>query len=413
MKVIATYRRQALIISVIVIIVFLFNKCIGGKDEDQEAKQGQFAGSAVCASCHNGIYKSHLKTAHYLTSQPADSGYIKGSFETGRNVFAFSNSAEIKMEKRDDGFYEVAYMTGAETQRMRFDIVIGSGTKGQGYLGWVKNQLFQLPISYFTAANEWSNTPGRLSNVPFSRPITSRCLECHSTYFHKISEPNKNLEEFDHKNIQYGVDCEKCHGPASKHVEFEMKNPGDTTGKYIINPAHFSRQQNLDLCALCHGGRLKKSRPSFEYKSGDKLSDYFAIDTAGRYTEGIDVHGNQLGLLAASKCFGMSQMTCVSCHNIHENEKGKTALFSSRCMNCHSAGHGKVCGMTAEIGTAINQNCIDCHMPSEKSRSIVVFLQGAELPTPTTLRTHLIKIYPDETKQVLMKMRQLNKENKK
>jgi hypothetical protein len=203
----------------------------------------------------------------------------------------------------------------------------------------------------------------------------------------------------------YGVDCEKCHGPAAKHVEFQSQNPTDTLGKHVINPARLSRQQNLDLCALCHGGRLRKTKPSFTFEAGDKLSDYFLIDTAGSTGADIDVHGNQYGLLAKSKCFKMSEMTCSSCHSPHENEKGKIAILSQRCLNCHSSEHKTTCKMNTIIGSSINQNCIDCHMPKQTSRSITVLLQGAELPTAALMRTHLIKIYPDETKKFLDSMK--------
>jgi hypothetical protein len=61
---------------------------------------------------------------------------------------------------------------------------------------------------------------------------------------------------------------------------------------------------------------------------------------------------------------------------------------------------------------AIIQNCIDCHMPKEPSRSIVVFLQGADVPTSVLMRTHLIKIYPGETKKVLANLSRLQKNKK-
>jgi hypothetical protein len=43
---------------------------------------------------------------------------------------------------------------------MRFDMVIGSGVMGQSFLTWRNNKLYQLPITYFTAADQWSNSPG-------------------------------------------------------------------------------------------------------------------------------------------------------------------------------------------------------------------------------------------------------------
>src|SRR5438045_8937759 len=126
---------------------------------------------------------------------------------------------------------------------------------GQSYLYGKDDHLYQLPITYFTAANAWSNSPGFPDKVRFDRMITSRCLECHTTFIKKISSPEEENEKFDSQKIMYGVDCEKCHGPAAKHVEFQTQNPKINTAKYIINPAKLSRQQNLDLCALCHGGR--------------------------------------------------------------------------------------------------------------------------------------------------------------
>lgn len=411
-----THRRSIITISIIVISVFLLTKCINDQRQEsaeqtevtngiQTASWQQFAGSAACEKCHKNIYESHMKTAHFLTSQPASEQNINGSFDSGKNSFVFSNRVKVVMEKRDSSFYQVAYLNGVEKQIRRFDIVIGSGTKGQSYLNWMKNRLFQMPITFFAPAHQWSNSPGYPGKVVFNRPITSRCLECHSTYIEKISDENKEPEEFDHNRIIYGVGCEKCHGPAASHVEFQTKNPNDTSAQHIVNPARLSRQQNLDLCALCHGGRLSKTSPSFGFTAGDKLSDYFVLDTIGRKAADIDVHGNQYGLLAASKCFQKSQMTCSSCHNPHENEKGKITLVSQRCMTCHNNDHANVCKINAVIGPAINQNCIDCHMPKQASISIAVLLQGSTVPTPVLMRTHLIKIYPDQTKKVLDRMK--------
>ncbi len=276
--------------------------------------------------------------------------------------------------------------------------MVGSGSKGQTYITRFQNRMYQLPVSYFTAADQWANSPQYPTHpVLFNRPITSRCLECHTTFAHRISAPNHRPEDFDPKII-FGVDCEKCHGPGARHVAFQTQNPKDTQAKYILNPATFSRQQNLDLCGLCHGGKIQNTKPSFEFVSGDNLSDYFKKDSSAPDPENIDMHGNQLGLLSASKCFRMSQtMTCTTCHNPHENERGKIALFSQRCITCHSEGHNKTCKMTASIGPSINQDCIDCHMPRKPSKIITELLPGDKKPTAALVRSHLIAIYNDES----------------
>lgn len=385
--------------------VFLLTTCMNNEPDETKMiknKAGKsFAGSSTCINCHKTTSENHVHTAHYLTSQPAAEKYIKGSFEKGRNSFAFNRSVVVAMEKRDSSFYQVEYFGTEEKKARHMDIVVGSGTMGQSFLNWQQDKLFQLPITFFSAANTWSNSPGFPDKVVFNRVITSRCLECHSTFLNITSEAGKEPETFDKAQIIYGVDCERCHGPAAEHVQFQTANPTDTTGKHIINPARLSRQQNLDLCALCHGGRLQKTQPSFTFSVGDKLSDYFNVDTSAPAPEKIDVHGNQYGLLRASKCFKMSAtLTCGSCHNTHKNEKGNTVLFSQRCMTCHNSEDQIFCKLK-QPKDILASNCIDCHMPLKPSRAIAVFLPGATIPTAALIRSHFIDIYPEETKRIL------------
>lgn len=360
----------------------------------------EFAGSKTCSTCHQDIYEKHSKTAHFLTSQLASENSIKGSFESGKNSFAFNNSVHVDMEKRNDGYYQVEYYKDSEKKKRRMDIVIGSGTMGQSFLNWRNDHLFQLPITYFAAANTWSNSPGFPDKVVFNRVITSRCLECHTTYTTLASEPDRDPEKFDKSKIIYGVDCEKCHGPAAKHVEYQLSHPNDSMAKFILNPASYTRQQQLDLCALCHGGRLQKTKPSFQFTSGQSLSKYFVVDTTTPNPENIDVHGNQYGLLRASKCFQLSQtLTCNSCHDTHQTERGNTQMFSRRCMNCHDRKQAPFCPLEKTLGAAITSNCIDCHMPVKPSRAIAVFLPNQITPTAALIRSHYIDIYPDETRR--------------
>ncbi|MDB5207729.1 MAG: hypothetical protein JWR72_2804 [Flavisolibacter sp.] len=368
----------------------------------QKTKFEMFAGSAACASCHKDIYEKHINTEHFLSTAPANEKNILGSFKKGENSFIYNDVSTVTMEKRDSGFYQVHYVNGKEVKKGRFDMVVGSGRKGQSYISTISNHFVQMPVTFFTAENQWSNSPGYPADkVVYNRPVTSRCLECHSTYAEKIPTGNRQIEEFNTAKIIYGIDCEKCHGAGAMHVQFQSENPTSKLAKFIVNPSKLSRQQNLDLCTLCHGGRLNKTRPSFSFQAGDTLLNYFSRDVVQMDASSIDVHGNQAGMLSASKCFQLSQLTCTSCHNTHENEKDKLVLFSQRCLNCHTQGHQKTCKLSASLGASIKQNCIDCHMPKQPSRSIAVYLQGASAPTSVLMRTHLIKPYPEETKKFI------------
>lgn len=331
-----------------------------------------------------------------------------GSFTPPGNSYSYSPQIQLKMEQRDSGFYQVAFFKGEEKKAMRFDWVIGSGVMGQSFLNWRNNALFQLPITYFTAAGKWSNSPGfPTQKVMIDRPVTARCLECHVTYAKGISGPEMEPVDFDRNKIVYGVDCEKCHGPAKQHVDFHTQHPADTVAKYIVNTAKMPKQQQLDLCALCHGGNLEKTQPSFSYTAGKALADYFRFDPTKEHapeTHTVDVHGNQYGLFTASKCYKQSaNLTCGGCHNTHENERGKTELFSQRCMNCHNTGSEKMNTETHRQVKNIQKDCINCHMPAQQSQSIAVFLEGEETPRASLLRSHLIGIYTEASKKFINK----------
>ena len=113
----------------------------------------------------------------------------------------------------------------------------------------------------------------------------------------------------------------------------------------------------------------------------------------------MDVHGNQYGVLSASKCFQLSKtMTCITCHDPHKNETGNTALFSQRCMSCHTNQHKTIEGLSDDV---LKNNCIDCHMPLQESTSISFLLQNKTQPVNAVMRTHYITVYNDETKKFI------------
>lgn len=376
----------------------------------------KFAGSETCVECHRSITDSHSQTPHFLTSRPADAESVKGSFDPGENVFQLDDRLRIVMEKDSTGLFQRGFVDGFEVDRKPMHIAIGSGRKGQSYLYWESNSLFQLPVSYYTPLDIWCNSPGYPPDqILFNRDITARCLECHSTYF-KTTKSAGGLETFDPDQAMLGIDCERCHGPAADHVIFHRDNPEERNGKHIINPAQLSREQKLDNCALCHSGIRDNLLPSFSYVVGENLNDYFfpdrdADNASGGPTHGqvgLDVHGNQYGLLRASKCFRMSSMDCSSCHNVHARETNDLGLFSTRCKSCHSRENDNFCRQPELRGLVLDDNCIDCHMPALPSRKVLMQAPKSYKPTPFLVRTHLIATYTDQVKSFLEKIEREN-----
>lgn len=355
----------------------------------------------TCRNCHQEIYDGYAQTAHFLDSRPASLESIKGSFENGNNSFHYNLFMHVDMIKQDKKLVQSSRISGEEIQKASFDIVIGSGRKGQSYLFWEKNKLFQLPISYYAATQTWCNSPGFPNYAYFERPITLNCLECHANAA-KTTNPKGEGNEYDKQSIVLGIGCQKCHGEGKNHVDYHIKNPADSTGKFIVNTANMERQIRLDGCSLCHSGIRKPLQPAFSFKPGMKLDAFSVANPVSSQADTLDVHGNQYGLLAASKCFTAStQMDCSSCHNVHKDEYNDPKLYSQRCMNCHGDGHKTSCTVNATGIVSMQDNCIDCHMPILPSKKIQLNVGSKQKLEPDYIRTHYIAVYREETRKFL------------
>lgn len=121
----------------------------------------------------------------------------------------------------------------------------------------------------------------------------AECQSCHFSRMGAIEEP--------------GVACERCHGPAAKHVSANGASP-------------IKRPKDAAVCATCH-----------------------AVHVAS---------------LAQSKCKQASgdKLWCATCHTPHRTIEASAAAahFRGKCRSCHQQTHQNV---------AARDNCAACHMP--------------------------------------------------
>lgn len=355
----------------------------------------QFVGSETCLECHADIYAAHIKTAHFNTSAPGTTGSIKGNFEAGSNVLDLE-SVTFKLRSRGDSLYQHTEIKNRTVHKApeRFDIAIGSGVRGQSYLTWKDDQLFQLQTSYYTPTNSWVNSPG-FPTYSIERPVREACMKCHVT-FAKTKDFSGQGNTFDKSQMMYGIDCERCHRPAAKHVVFHRSNPNRKMAEFMMTYDTLSRQQRLDACAQCHSGlrgQLLKGN-SFSFLAGYDLGEYSQNFNIDRADTALDVHGNQYGLLTKSQCFKQTEsMDCATCHDPHTNQRGNATYFNQKCIGCHS--ESVVCTAASSSVQLMGNNCIACHMPTNPSEAMTVQLGKDSLATAFEIRTHLIGIYSD------------------
>jgi hypothetical protein len=356
----------------------------------REARDG-FVGDLACQPCHQEKFATYLATAHHRTSRLADAASIGGSFAKGkRGMTTFNPELTFRMDARDGHFYETAIRqnNGHTTDHTeQIDLVIGSATKGQTYLYWKQNGLFELPVSYWTQLHRWVNSPGYVDgSADFDRPVLPRCLECHASYFQPMTSAISE-NHYDKEDFVLGISCERCHGPGVDHVKNHSASSASSVGTKPMPPLRLSRERQIDICAQCHGGAGEPIAPAFSFRPGETLSQYVRLQQPNA-TDRLDVHGNQVNLLERSRCFQNSpEMSCSTCHDVHAPER-PAADYSGRCLGCHRVDQ---CGMVRKMGKQSTSNCIDCHMPVQSSNMLV--LDAGDRRLQAKVRNHWIRVY--------------------
>lgn len=348
----------------------------------------------ICRACHAEITGSFLDTPHYRTSSLATPATVLGPFGRGPNELRTRvPTTFFRMDSRGDGLYQTAYWLDGErplTRTERMDIAVGSGRRGQSYLVWRDGLLYQLPVSFFTAAGRWVNSPGyEDGEAHFGRLVPPRCLECHATSFGLEGGPRRVRYAAAY---QLGIGCRVCHTDAEAHAARGTAGVRLTAG--VVNPARLSRDRQIDLCALCHSGAARElRRPPFTFVAGEPIEAHLGPSPQDE-SQAPDVHGNQVALLGQSRCFQRSDtMTCSTCHDVHR-AGGDDATVSTTCLQCHGApdlsaigdGHREV------DRERLANGCVDCHMPLQDSR--VIRMAAPTGTIASSYRNHRIGIYP-------------------
>ena len=395
-----------LLFAIAVITTFLAS-CKNKSDEYIDPRGTDYAGSESCIQCHQTQHESASLSAHFKATLPATKENILGNFTNGYNTFVYDKNTKLVMEERNDSLYQVLYKNGKEVEAYRFDVIFGiKHAQTSGY--WKNHYVYELPISYYKSINSWATSPTYSAATPdFDRKILKECFGCHSSNISSKYVTTKSseiytfmgmeVEDFmSKKTLIYGIDCERCHGPAKEHAQAHLKFPGLKKAQSMVAFNNLNRQQRIDACALCHSGNNKsKLKSRFQYKPGESLSDYFRENPNSQDTLNFDVHGNQLGLLSQSKCFKKSPaMDCISCHSPHQDTPQNHISYSKICISCHQdAKHNAITLKTISKSKLAN-NCVECHMPKQDSKAIRFQKSNSAAVMSYSLRTHKIAIYP-------------------
>ena len=356
------------------------------------ADSATYVGMNTCKQCHSAIYETFKNTGMCKSFGIASKLKSSATFSNANIFDSYSNFNYHAEFFGDSMFITESRKQGAEEIHKRTEqvnYIVGSGQHTNSHLQIVNGYVNQMPMTFYTQRKKWDLPPGFENglNTRFSRKIGLECMSCHNAYPAFVAG-----SENKYTQVPQGIDCERCHGPGSIHVQQRMHNsPIDTSVAIdysIVNPAKLSLDRQFDICMRCHlqgNTVLKEGKSFFDFKPGQVLSDYMSTFLP-RYENTDDefIMASHADRLKQSACFIKSlqkaknqnslkpykeALTCITCHNPHISVRETNPnVFNDACNNCHTSEQTERIHKAATIKKF--DDCVACHMPLSGSIDI-------------------------------------------
>jgi tetratricopeptide (TPR) repeat protein len=328
---------------------------------------------------------------------------MPAGFLPGKGLFTpRDENLHFEMTERDGEFFQTSIRANEGGERRisaRIAFAYGSGgVLDEVYFTWHGDRLYELPTVWLHPQRRFAI----ISHNPYgeggdySRETTTRCLECHNTWFEHVPGTRN---QYKREQFILGVTCEKCHGPGREHIAFHQVHPDTDTGQAIINPGQLTRERQLEVCTQCHSNAIRPRTRAFSYRPGESLDSYFKTITT-QFPEDDHV-ANQVQYLRQSKCFQKSDtLTCTTCHNPHRPHQAKKLGSSERsCFKCHKSAD---CTEQPRIPDAVRDECIGCHMPARVWMNVHFHTEDDQYVPPIRRYQHRIAVDRVATQEVLL-----------
>lgn len=361
-----------------------------------QSRQRGYVSSKTCRSCHPSEHRSWHGTYHRTMTQVVVPETVLADFEGSQFEY---RGRMFHFQRHDDTFWVVTTNLSTDAVESRRRVVMSTGSHHY-QIYWAQGEDYteplEVPIYWSIALARWVPKPLTVLQPPDS-PDTmghwnSHCIKCHSTGGVPGYDPQ--YEVLSSEVGEFGISCEACHGPGEEHVR-RYQNPWnryrrrlnsepDTT---IVNPARCSKVASTLVCGRCHidgkeHDRLEFLTQGFPFLPGDgDLATSFELTDFDNPSPGKEEHvaslfwadgtcrtgGDELNAHLRSPCFQRGELTCLSCHSMHESDPDDQLAAGMRgnqaCLQCHKEYATDVSTHTHHAADSPGSLCYNCHMP--------------------------------------------------
>jgi hypothetical protein len=387
------FRNILLIVALFAITlpVFFCNNPASKDEETHETSPwrnvydtaAHYVGMQTCRGCHESIYQTFIQTGMGQSFGLATKQKSAADF-TPAHALVYDSALDYyyKPYWANDSLYIMEFrVENGDTVHKRIqkvDYVVGSGQHTNSHIFNTNGYLYQAPITFYTQKHRWDLAPGfeKGASSRFRRLIELECMSCHNGYPDFVSN-----SENKYVSVKTGIDCERCHGPGSLHVqERQTSLPVDTSkgpDYSIVNPGRLSTELQNNVCQRCHLqgiAVLNDGKTFYDFHPGMKLSEVMNVFMP-EYEGAQDkmIMASHVERMKKSQCYLQSgKMSCITCHNPHVSVKfTPRTQYLNACQSCHGNTNGQhQCTESAQVRATKNNDCVTCHMPHNGSIDI-------------------------------------------
>ena len=370
-----------------------------------------YVSSRTCRTCHAANYASWRASYHRSMTQVVSPESVVANFD---DVDLEWSERRYHLERRGKEFWVRIGSSNGDGAGVTSErrVVLSTGSH-HAQLYWLAaeqgRRLEILPFHYLIPERRWIPRASFFVNPPGadgeSGDWNAVCVQCHASG----PRPRVESERADTEVGEFGIACEACHGPGARHVELQ-RNPlrryashwGLVRDDSIIDPADLDKRRASEVCGQCHGYwevatpdvAREANLDGFEYRPGGDLAVSKRMVHRARFRgvrpgTGMDflVHGmwwpdgtvrgsgREFGALQRSPCYLRGEMSCLSCHSLHQDADDPRDAREwaddqlqpgmrgdAACLQCHGSFAGRIEEHTHHPAASEGSRCQNCHM---------------------------------------------------